>query len=107
MVREPVFWIVYLYNCDEAGCDDIQFRTAFDDANPPLETLNQWNRSRRFTTAYATPEGSAVLEMDINARGGVTIEHISELLPLWRGSVIAFNTLLLGETQEVDAASEG
>jgi len=109
-VADPIQWVVYLYNCDEAGCGDIQFRTAFDDAAPELDALNAWNRSNRFTRAYRAANGAAVLELDLNVRGGVTINHVSQMLPVWRASIVRFNDALLAREQAAETgpdASEG
>lgn len=83
-------WHVYLYNCREDGCGDVEFRVAFENAEPELEALNAWNARYRFTRAYRSRDGLAVLSMDVNADGGVTVANFSALIPLWRRSVARF-----------------
>ncbi|MBA4801570.1 MULTISPECIES: YbjN domain-containing protein [Euryhalocaulis] len=91
VVSDRIAWFVYLYNCNDQGrCSDIQLRTAFSGAAPSLDAINDWNRTHRFTRAYRAEDGSAVLEMDINAEGGVTVGHVSSLIPLWREAMTRY-----------------
>ncbi len=100
VVEDRIAWIVYLYNCGEDGrCSDIQFRAAFSGAKPTLKEMNDWNRSHRFTRAYRAEGGEAVLEMDVNAQGGVTVGHVSSLIPLWRGALERYYLGLAGQRQ--------
>lgn len=103
VVEDRIAWIVYLYNCGEDGrCSDIQFRAAFSGARPTLEAMNDWNSSHRFTRAYRTDDGEAVLEMDVNAQGGVTVGHVSSLIPLWRAALGRYYLQLAGRRQASD-----
>lgn len=98
VVADRIAWIVYLYNCGEDGrCSDIQFRAAFSGTGATLEEMNDWNSSHRFTRAYRTGDGEAVLEMDVNAKGGVTVGHVSSLIPLWRAALERYYLQLAGQ----------
>jgi len=106
VVADRLVWFVYLYNCEDGRCSDIQLRTAFAGAGPSLDAMNDWNRAHRFTRAYRTSDGDAVLEMDINAEGGVTVGHISSLVPIWREAMSRYYFELIdnAETAAADSA---
>lgn len=94
-VEDFARWYVYFYNCGEdGGCADVEFRAAWSGAAPSLVTVNAWNSRYRFTRAYRTTEGFAVLSMDVNADGGVTAASVATLLPLWRRAVARFANVL-------------
>ncbi len=83
-------WYVYLYNCREGeGCGDVEFRVAYSGVDASLEDMNAWNARYRFTRAYRSGD-YAVLSMDINADGGVTVEAISAMVPVWRRAIARF-----------------
>ena len=49
-----------------------------------LDKINEWNRSKRFSRAYLDADGDAVVEMDLNLRGGVTRDNIEANFSNWR-----------------------
>ena len=48
-------------NCtDNANCEDVNFYSGFLDNKPDLETINAWNRDKRFGKAYLDSDLDAV-----------------------------------------------
>lgn len=93
-------WYVYFYNCEgDAGCADMEFRAAWSGADPTLEAMNDWNSRYRFTRAWRSDQGFAVLSMDVNADGGVTAGSIGSMLPLWRRAVARFASTLAEDNE--------
>jgi hypothetical protein len=48
----------------------------------PLGPLNDWNNARRFGRLYLS-QGFLVLDMDVTAAGGVTVDHLRAHLEIW------------------------
>jgi len=82
-------WILFFQSCDAGLCSDLQFSTGFANAAITPETINGWNRDRRFLKAfYEAPQGtnppSAVVQYDLfTVPGG--IGQLTDHLAIWRG----------------------
>lgn len=75
---------LYFYNCVEnANCEDINFYAGFLDIKPDLETINTWNRDKRFGKAYLDSDLDAVIEWDVNLEFGVTRENLDANFGVW------------------------
>ncbi|MEA2999021.1 MAG: hypothetical protein QOH04_1035 [Sphingomonadales bacterium] len=63
---------IFFYNCtNHTGCATVQFHSGYDlNTAPPLETINEWNRSQRFGRAYLDKENDPILEMDVDLDDG-------------------------------------
>ncbi|VFR20741.1 Putative GTP-binding protein YdgA [plant metagenome] len=74
--------LVEFYGCESAeSCQDMLIKTIFETEPPvPLLALNDWNANNRWTRAYQTPEGETILEMDVNAQGGLGTEALESML---------------------------
>ncbi len=57
------------------------------------ERLNLWNKKQSFTRAYLEEEGP-VLEITINAYGGVTKKHIINLIRVFANDLKEFESFL-------------
>jgi hypothetical protein len=55
-----------------------------------LETINTWNREKRFSRAYLDGEKDAVIESDLDLEGGVRNEAIDEFIRTFRTSLRDF-----------------
>jgi hypothetical protein len=55
-----------------------------------LETINTWNREKRFSRAYIDSDKDAVIESDLDLEGGVTNESIDEFIRTFRTSLKDF-----------------
>ena len=49
----------------------IQFYVCFSGTSAPLEKVNEWNRSKRFSRSYLDSEGDPCLELDLDLAGGI------------------------------------
>jgi len=80
-------------NCVEATCADLNFRVGFL-SKPTLETLNGWNRDKRFSRAYLDADGDAILEMDLIVQGGLTAKNLLEVFTYWRLTLDQFTAYI-------------
>lgn len=75
---------LYFMNCtDNANCEDVNFYSGFLDNKPDLETINAWNRDKRFGKAYLDSDLDAVIEWDVNLEYGLTRENMDAAFALW------------------------
>jgi hypothetical protein len=69
-------YTVFFYGCDKAQvkrCASIEVFSGFRMNTPPtLERLNEWNRERRFGTAFVEENGIVRVRLSVNVRGGLT-----------------------------------
>jgi hypothetical protein len=87
---EGVLYQVYFMNCtDNANCEDLNFYSGFLDVKPDLDTINAWNRDKRFGKAYLDGDLDAVVEWDVNLEYGVTRDNLDAAFAVW--------SLILGE----------
>jgi Putative bacterial sensory transduction regulator len=94
-------YLILFMNCNDAKreCKTIQFYMGYNDAkDTSLETLNNWNRDKRFARAYRDDEGDPVLEMDLDLDfGGIPRENVGEALNTWKALMEAFQAHIHGE----------
>lgn len=77
-------YTVRFRNCpDTNSCSDMNFRVGFL-LKPPLETINTWNRDKRFSKSYLDADGDAILEMDVILGGGISRINMAEVFSYWR-----------------------
>jgi Putative bacterial sensory transduction regulator len=55
-----------------------------------LETINTWNREKRFSRAYIDGDNDAVIESDLDLEGGVSNKAIDEFIRTFRTSLRDF-----------------
>ena len=79
-------YAVFFYGCtDGADCQTIQMMSSW--VNPGevnIDTVNTWNREKRFGKAYLDDEGDPVLEMNVNLFAGVSETNLSDTFDWWR-----------------------
>jgi hypothetical protein len=81
---------VLFYDCDGQGvCLSLAF-VSYYPGSPGLDAINTWNMERRWTKVYVDGDGDSILEMDVNAEGGigrdalrVMAAHYLEHMPLF------------------------
>ena len=85
-------------DCDiETTCADLLLRASFASNQPvPLSLLNEWNTQNRWTRAYLDADNQAVLEMDVNAYGGIGDNGADFLVKTFLASVPQFAETLAG-----------
>jgi len=80
---------VFFLNCDSGVCEDLNFYAGFAGLKPTMDSLNAWNRDKRFGRAYLDSDLDAVIEYDINLEYGVERENLNAAFGVW--------SLVLGE----------
>lgn len=74
---------VFFLNCDSGVCEDINFYAGFAGVKPTMDSLNAWNRDKRFGRAYLDSDLDAVIEYDINLEHGVSRENLNAAFGVW------------------------
>ncbi len=89
---EGLTWLLFFYGCEAQGCDSLQFGAGFTNDSITQDTVNAWNRDRRFLKAYfeAGEEGSAIVQYDMIPTEGAPMDHLSDHVDLWRGTLADF-----------------
>ena len=79
-------YVVFFYGCtDGADCQTIQFLSSW--VNPgaaDIDSINAWNREKRFGKAFLDDENDPVIEMNVNLYAGVTETNLSDTFDWWR-----------------------
>lgn len=77
---------IYFFGCDQKnqGCNSIMFRTAWSLDGVSYQHINEWNRTKRFGTAYLDNELDPVIELSVNLDYGVTTENLDDTFDFWR-----------------------
>ena len=83
---------VFFLNCDSGVCEDLNFYAGFAALKPTMDSLNAWNREKRFGRAYLDADLDAVIEYDINLEYGVSPDNLNAAFGVW--------SLVLGEFAE-------
>ena len=91
--REPMIeshagsarFYVYFYECNQTRtCRNIQFRTGYAvRGRVTLSKVNDWSARWRFGRMYLDPEGDVILDMDIEARQGLSETDLAANLSRW------------------------
>jgi hypothetical protein len=86
---------VFFYRCNGAQgakrCLDLQFHSTFtNDRNVGETDMNAYNRDNRFGQAYFTRSGEIGLDMSATLQGGVTRQHIKEVIDWWKVTLTGF-----------------
>jgi hypothetical protein len=75
---------VFFRNCTEnTNCEDLNFYLGFLDHKPPLEVINDWNSTKRFSRAYLDQDQDACVEMDLDLVAGVSAEYLAAQFSIW------------------------
>ena len=81
---------IFFYNCtDNRECATVQFHSGYDtNGSVSVESMNEWNRSKRFGRGYIDDENDAVLEMDVDLDdGGVSRLLFIDNIEFWQSLV--------------------
>lgn len=91
--REPMIeshsgsarFYVYFYECNQSRtCQNIQFRAGYAArGRVDLAKVNDWSTRWRFGRLYLDPEGDVILDMDIEARQGLSEADLAAHLSRW------------------------
>ena len=91
---EGIVYTISFLNCNDAQveCSSVQFRAWWESSGAhSLETMNQWNRDRRFSSAYLDDRNNATIEWDVNLAGGVTAVNFDDSIQWWQAVVRQFH----------------
>lgn len=92
-----VYTITFL-NCNDANlnCSSVQFRAWWEsNGHHNVEGMNQWNRDRRFSSAYMDSRNNATIEFDVNLQGGVTAVNFDDTLQWWQAVLNQFKDMVI------------
>ena len=89
-----VVWFAFFYGCQADGrCSDMQLSTIFDGAGVSLESVNAFNRDRRWAkafTAQAQDQSLLFLQQDVLIPSGGDVTAMADPMVLWLQSIEAF-----------------
>lgn len=83
---------VFFLNCGSGTCEDLNFYAGFGGIKPAMDSMNAWNRDKRFGRAYLDSDLDAVIEYDINLEYGVARNNLNATFGVW--------SLVLGQFAE-------
>lgn len=66
------------------------YATRVTEEPPALPIINEWNRTKRYSRAHVDSDGDAVIESDLDIRGGVTAKTIQNFVKIFGISAGAF-----------------
>jgi Putative bacterial sensory transduction regulator len=79
-------WSLYFYGCDKdgEGCTTIQFHVSYNMTDGmSAESVNSWNRNKRFGKVYLDDEQDPAMEWDVNLDFGVTPKNLLDSVDWW------------------------
>ena len=86
---------LFFYNCtNNRDCATIQFHSGYDmRTKPTLESMNAWNKGKRFARGFLDAEGDPIVEMDVDLDdGGLSRELFIDNVEFWATLVREFET---------------
>ena len=91
-------YTVYFYGCDSGkNCDDIQFMAGWSGYKVSRAALNNWNKERRYGTAYLDDENDPILHMAVNLKYGVSRQNLDDTFDWWKVALKDFTKEVLGD----------
>ena len=88
-------YLIFFDNCPAGTeCLDIRFFAVFPGNKPTLETLNEWNREKRWSKAYVDGDLDAALEFDVNMSSGSVHGTVDQTIALWAVTLSDFATFI-------------
>lgn len=90
---------IYFYGCNKQHkeCDDIKFGAGWSGETVSLKKINEWNRAKRFGTAYLDKEGDPNVDMAVNLDYGVSVENLEDTFNFWSLILKSFRKEVLGK----------
>ncbi|WP_164549108.1 YbjN domain-containing protein [Amphritea opalescens] len=81
-----------LFNQDDG---DLQAYYGIGGTSISYRDINSWNRTKRLSRAYLDSDRDPVLEADLLANGGLTVENVTEFFKVFVGSVEHFREFII------------
>lgn len=87
---------VFFYDCKQNRCMSMEYYVGFDKNadTPNLETINAWNRDKRYMKTYLDKEGDVAFEFDVNLAPGGTWEAVEDDFSTFLNCLPAVKTLV-------------
>lgn len=83
-------YIVLFYGCrDGRNCRSITFYASYN-KRVSLAFVNNWNKTKRFATAFQDDEGEPIIQMHLNLQYGITRKNFLDNLDWWRITLESF-----------------
>jgi len=105
---EEIIYTISFLNCTEGhNCTSVQLRAWWESqGRHSVTAMNEWNRDRRFGTAYLDTDNNATIEFDVNLAGGITAVNFDDTLQWWQTVLRAFRGTVIdpGYSGAVDPA---
>jgi hypothetical protein len=83
---EGYTYSIFFYDCeDHKNCKSIQFHSGFklNKKLKGLESINDWNRDKRWAKAYLDQVGDPCIELDVQMRYGVARDTLDSVFDVW------------------------
>ena len=101
---DGINYTLLFYSCNAAApkqCLELQFHGEFSFNQPvTLEMINTYNTNNRFGQAFLDSAGRVNLDMSATLEGGVTRQHIIEVIHWWQNALTKFEGTLLNPTPQ-------
>ena len=83
--------VIYSNSCEEDGCANLRIYASFSFNEPPsVHTIHEWNRTKRYATAYLSDDGKARIDNDLVIQGGVTLGAVEDFIVNFRNRLGEF-----------------
>lgn len=82
---------LFFHDCEAESCTNLRIYGGFDMDDPPtVEHINEWNRTKRYATAYIRDGGGLSLDNDLVIKGGVTLLAVEDFIINFRNRLSEF-----------------
>ena len=91
---DDLVYSISFLNCNDQhqNCTSVQFRAWWQSGGAhTLEAMNQWNRDRRFSSAYLDANNNATIEWDVNLAHGIPTASFDDSPQWWRTVMTQFH----------------
>lgn len=87
---------IWFYGCKKGPrCASVQFEAAFDlKDGMSLAKINEWNRDKRFGSAYLDDEMDPYIQYDVDFERGATTEAIANAIEVWAAILPPFKDFI-------------
>ena len=89
-IKGNAYYLTFRNCSGENSCEDFYFQAFVIKPVLDLDKLNEWNFNKRWTKLYFDDEDDAVLEMDVNLGGGVTLSNLEQSFSIWSSHMEIF-----------------
>lgn len=93
-------YTLFFYDCNDGKqCRSVQFSASWHQPQAPsAETLNRWNRDKRFGQAYLDAGRDPALAWDVNLAHGISPANWQDTVAVWIDTMAQYGTFLYENT---------